>query len=186
MIEAARTLIRERGYNATAFSDVLELSGAPRGSVYFHFPDGKAQLGMEVAAAHAEEQRAIIDRAAEGADSAAAMIESYVNMGRKGMLASDYSRGCGIAPLVTEGPTAASAEVAEASRAAFAGISARLAEHFVAFGLRKKPARELAEAVLAAVEGALITSRALGSPAPFDAARAVLVARAEALSPSAR
>ena len=34
MVQAARQLIRERGYGATAFSDVLELSGAPRGSVY--------------------------------------------------------------------------------------------------------------------------------------------------------
>ena len=47
MVQAARQLIRERGYHATAFSDVLELSGAPRGSVYFHFPGGKTQLAIE-------------------------------------------------------------------------------------------------------------------------------------------
>ena len=64
MVQAARQLIRERGYGATAFSDVLTLSGAPRGSVYFHFPGGKAQLGMEAAEAHAHEQIEIIDRAA--------------------------------------------------------------------------------------------------------------------------
>jgi AcrR family transcriptional regulator len=44
MVQAAKQLMRERGYNATAFSDVLKLSGAPRGSVYFHFPGGKAEL----------------------------------------------------------------------------------------------------------------------------------------------
>ncbi len=51
MVQAAKQLIREGGYGATAFSDVLTLSGAPRGSVYFHFPGGKAQLGMEAAEA---------------------------------------------------------------------------------------------------------------------------------------
>ena len=103
MVQAARQLIRERGYGATAFSDVLTLSGAPRGSVYFHFPGGKAQLGMEAAEAHAHEQVEIIDRAAAEASSAAQLIERYIDLGREGMVAGHYGRGCGVAPLVTEG-----------------------------------------------------------------------------------
>src|SRR6202453_1832910 len=88
MVQAARQLIRERGYHATAFSDVLELSGAPRGSVYFHFPGGKAQLAMEAAAAHAHEQVVIIDEAADSAASASELVALYVNAGREGMVAS--------------------------------------------------------------------------------------------------
>jgi TetR/AcrR family transcriptional regulator, lmrAB and yxaGH operons repressor len=186
MIDAARELIRERGYNTTAFSDVLERSGAPRGSVYFHFPGGKAELGIEAASAHAAEQVEIIDRAADGADSAAAMLAAYLDLARDGMVASGYARGCGIAPLITEGAAAESDEIAATSRRSFAAMSARLAERLAGFGLKKKPAAELAEATLAAVEGALITSRALASPAPFEATRAVLVARAEELAPASR
>ena len=93
MVQAARQLIRERGYGATAFSDVLTLSGAPRGSVYFHFPGGKAQLGMEAAEAHAHEQVTIIDRAADQADSAAQLAELYVDLSREGMVDSNYGRG---------------------------------------------------------------------------------------------
>src|SRR5580698_3478955 len=100
MVQAARQLIRERGYGATAFSDVLTRSGAPRGSVYFHFPGGKAQLGMEAAESHAHEQVQIIDRAAGESSSAAELIERYIDLGRDAMAASDYGRGCGIAPLV--------------------------------------------------------------------------------------
>src|ERR1700749_2149274 len=100
MVQAARQLIRERGYNATALSDVLELSGAPRGSVYFHFPGGKTQLAMEAAEDHAHEQGALIDEAAERAGSARELIEIYIALARDGMVTSDYSRGCGIAPLV--------------------------------------------------------------------------------------
>src|ERR1700753_102285 len=115
MVQAARQLIRERGYGATAFSDVLTLSGAPRGSVYFHFPGGKAQLGMEAAEAHAHEQVEIIDRAAGEAGSAAQLIERYLDLGREGMVASDYSRGCGVAPLVTEAQRKRRASLARAS-----------------------------------------------------------------------
>ena len=44
MIETAAVVMRERGVEATSFSEVLARSGAPRGSIYHHFPGGKAQL----------------------------------------------------------------------------------------------------------------------------------------------
>src|ERR1700751_519120 len=111
MVQAARQLIRERGYGATAFSDVLTLSGAPRGSVYFHFPGGKAQLGMEAADAHPHGQDETLHPAAGEATSAAQFIERYVDLGREGMVAGNYGRGCGVAPLVIEGAAQESAEL---------------------------------------------------------------------------
>src|SRR6201982_2444127 len=111
MVQAPKQLIRERGYGATPVSDVLTLSGAPRGSVYFHFPGGKAQLGMEAAEAHAHEQVEIIDPAAGEARAAAQLSERCVNLGREGMVAADYGRGCGVAPLVTEGAAQESADL---------------------------------------------------------------------------
>jgi hypothetical protein len=33
------------GYAGTSFGDVIERSGAPRGSNYLHFPGGKQRLG---------------------------------------------------------------------------------------------------------------------------------------------
>src|ERR671915_164180 len=47
MIRSAAVLFRQRGVEGTAFSDVLAHSGAPRGSIYHHFPGGKAQLAEE-------------------------------------------------------------------------------------------------------------------------------------------
>src|ERR1700733_1635178 len=143
MVQAARQLIRERGYHATAISDVLERSGGPRGSVYFHFPGGKPQLAVEEADLHAHEQVQYIDRAAEQADSAAGLVEVYHALAREGMVTSDYTRGCGIAPLVTEAAQQESAEVGDASRRGFAAVTDRLAFHFVDFGLDGPSARLL-------------------------------------------
>jgi AcrR family transcriptional regulator len=182
MVQAAKQLIRERGYNATAFSDVLKLSGAPRGSVYFHFPGGKTELATEAATAHAHEQVEIIDRAAEQADSAARLVEIYLDLGRTGMADSDYTRGCGIAPLVNEGAARDSNEVAEASRQSFAEMTDRLTYHFVAFGLERPTARTLANAVIAGVEGAMVTARAQRSTAPYDAVQTALTHYATSVS----
>lgn len=182
MVQAAKQLIRERGYTATAFSDVLTLSGAPRGSVYFHFPGGKAELAKAAAAAHARDQVELIDRAADQATSAAQLVEIYIGLGREGMTASDYTRGCAIAPLITEGVTQDSTDLAEVSRRSFADMVDRLTHHFEAFGLQHPAARTLADAVIAGVEGAMVTSRAQHSPAPYDAVQAVLAAYAASLA----
>src|SRR5919197_1479958 len=47
MIQSAALLFRRQGIEGTSFSDVLEHSGAPRGSIYHHFPGGKSQLAEE-------------------------------------------------------------------------------------------------------------------------------------------
>src|SRR2546423_14603501 len=47
MIVSAALLLREKGLTGTSFGDVIDHSGAPRGSIYHHFPDGKAQLVQE-------------------------------------------------------------------------------------------------------------------------------------------
>jgi TetR/AcrR family transcriptional repressor of lmrAB and yxaGH operons len=180
MVTAARRLIRERGYHATALSDVLELSGAPRGSVYFHFPGGKTQLAAEVAKAYARDQADTIARAAEESDSVVELVRAYVNRARTNLIASDYTQGCTIAPLVLEGAGEPDL-LANAVSAAFSLMMESLAFQFAFFGMRRADARELAEVVVSAVEGALVTARAFRSAAPFDSMLAVLVDRAEQL-----
>ena len=51
MLTAASSLFRARGYEGIGIAELLEKSGAPRGSLYFHFPGGKEQMANEVLAA---------------------------------------------------------------------------------------------------------------------------------------
>src|ERR1700750_1336132 len=44
MIQGAAQLLARHGLQATSFAEVLEHTGAPRGSVYHHFPQGKDQM----------------------------------------------------------------------------------------------------------------------------------------------
>lgn len=182
MVTAARQLIRERGYHATALSDVLELSDAPRGSVYFHFPGGKTQLGAEVAKAYARDQADMIARAAEESDSVAELVTAYVTRARENLIRSNYTEGCTVAPLVLEGATEPDL-LANAVSAAFSLMVESLAFQFAFFGLDRATARELAGVVVSGVEGALVTARAFRSPEPFDSMLAVLVNHAARLGP---
>lgn len=40
-------LFHLKGYHATGLSQILKESGAPKGSLYYHFPNGKEQLALE-------------------------------------------------------------------------------------------------------------------------------------------
>lgn len=181
MVGAARQLIREHGYHSMALSDVVERSAAPRGSVYYHFPQGKVQIVAEAAEAHTREQVDLINQLAGAASTAEDLVRAYVDHARENMRAGDYGRGCAIAPLVIEvGET--SEELGAASRRAFFLIVETLALQFVVRGLDNPGARELAHATVAGVQGAMVTSRALRSPEPFDAIRDAMAGRAHALA----
>lgn len=47
ILNAASRLFHMNGYHATGLSQILKESGAPKGSLYYHFPDGKEQLASE-------------------------------------------------------------------------------------------------------------------------------------------
>ena len=46
-INTASALFANKGYHATGISEILKLSGAPKGSLYYYFPQGKEQLADE-------------------------------------------------------------------------------------------------------------------------------------------
>jgi len=179
MVAAGRRLFREHGYLGTALSEVVTESAAPRGSIYFHFPGGKEELAAEVTFLHVSDRIAHINRAAAAAASAAQLIEIFVGRERDDLVASNYREGCAVAPIVIES-TPASDQLSDATRHAFQDVITTLAARLNEKGLADDRAKQLATNVWASVEGALILSRALRSPEPFDAAIALLTAAADA------
>ena len=77
MVVSAALLIRERGAHATAISDVLEHSGAPRGSAYHYFPGGRTQLLCEAVDYAGEHVAAIITEAKGSLELLDTMIDTY-------------------------------------------------------------------------------------------------------------
>jgi TetR/AcrR family transcriptional repressor of lmrAB and yxaGH operons len=179
MIAAARRLFREHGYLGTALSDVVTESAAPRGSMYFHFPGGKEELATEVTLLHAADAITNINRAAATTRTPAQLIAAFMARERDDLVTSNYREGCALAPIVIES-TPASEQLSDATRRGFQDLISTLAARLTEKNVPHDRALQLATNVWSSVEGALILSRVLRSPEPFDVAIALLTAAAEA------
>jgi hypothetical protein len=84
-----------------------------------------------------------------------------------------------VAPIVIES-TPASVRLTDTTRRGFGDIIATLAARLTEKGIPEDRAPRLAMNAVTAMEGALILSRVLRSPEPFDGAIAELTASAEA------
>ncbi|SFR88878.1 transcriptional regulator, TetR family [Microbacterium sp. cf046] len=163
MIEAAVRLLATHGYQATSFSSVLETSGAPRGSIYHHFPDGKDQLiaaAVEVAGGRAI---ALLD-SLEGEEPAAVTV-AFLQMWRALLVATDMRAGCSVLAVTVAAPTSG---LLETAGAVFTAWRSRLAELFRAGGAEATDAGAFAALLIAASEGAVAIARAERSIRSFD------------------
>src|ERR1700684_3923504 len=69
-LTAAARLFRQQGYHGTALSDILAAAGSPRGSLYFHFPNGKEEIAVAALTYAADSVRQAIAGAAKTSKSA--------------------------------------------------------------------------------------------------------------------
>src|SRR5258706_1074768 len=94
MIEGALRLLATRGLQATSFSEVLALTGAPRGSIYHHFPNGKNEL--VTAALDFTSQRTLQLLETKRGESARAITEFFLELWRKLLVQSQFRAGCAV------------------------------------------------------------------------------------------
>jgi AcrR family transcriptional regulator len=193
MVRSAAALISARGVSATSFSEVLSASGAPRGSIYHHFPDGKRQLAEAAIALTSERVLAAQGRCAGTTPSE--VLECFIDLWRWVVSASGATAGCAVAgvavdtdsrPLADTGtgsaPDRASATgqagpppLMTAVRDAFRSWTDLLAAQLEAVGVPAARAGSIAVSTLAGMEGALILCRAEGNATPLEAVASELL-----------
>jgi len=172
-LAAAAHLFRQQGFHGTALHDVLATSGAPRGSLYFHFPGGKEEIGAAALALAGEVVRQKIAQAADASDSAETFLTGFVSAMAADLEKSGYRDGCPVATTALE--TAAQSDVlAGAARAVFESWEQEIARGLIRFGAKADDAAVAATMILSQVEGALLLARTSRSIAPLRYAEAAV------------
>ncbi len=165
-LAAAAKLFRRQGFHGTTLHDILAASGSPRGSLYFHFPKGKQEIGEAALTLAGEAVRRAIAQVADSSESA----EIFVTRVARGMAAdlekSGFAEGCPIATTALE--TSAQSEVlAAATRGAFQKWEGEIARGLQRFGMKPDKAELTATTVLSQLEGALLLARTYRSLEPM-------------------
>jgi TetR/AcrR family transcriptional regulator, lmrAB and yxaGH operons repressor len=163
MVAGAARLLAQRGLQETSFSEVLELTGAPRGSIYHHFPGGKDQLiasAIDLAGANAI---ALIERSR--GQSAEAVTTHFIGLWREVLVRSNYTAGCSVLAVTI---ATDSSDLLGHAATVFRTWRERLAELLREGGLGNTDAARFAALLIAGTEGAVVLSRAEQSMEPFE------------------
>ena len=164
MIESAAVLFREQGYSGTGFRDVIEHSGAPRGSIYHHFPGGKSELAAETMRYAGEVVAGRMARATRDGDPVGA-LHGYLDWWQHTLESTGFRAGCPVLAVAVE--THDDSAVADAAAAVFTLWESMFAATLRDAGVSRARAASLATLTVAAIEGAVVLCRAERTTQPL-------------------
>jgi TetR/AcrR family transcriptional regulator, lmrAB and yxaGH operons repressor len=168
IVAAALTLFRRQGYAATGLNDIVELSGAPKGSLYHYFPDGKLSIAEAAVRQGGENVTATLRELAKSHKTPAKLVRGYAKLLGKWMAKSRFRDGSPISATLQE-TAPDDKKVTAAGLEAFLAWKVPIMQTLEEAGVSKGRAERLATLVIAALEGSLVQSRVEQSANPIKA-----------------
>ena len=166
IVRSAATLVRERGVHGVGLRQIVAHADGPRGSLQRYFPGGKTQLISEalklVGAEVLDETQSRLAEATTLADAIDAIFAPWHRV----LVESHFTMGCPIAATVID--ASGDDELRREARDLLEQWRDAVRAVLVTYGAQKSTAPDDATVLLAALEGALILSRANQSTAPLD------------------
>ncbi len=153
-------LFQQRGYHGVGLSEILESAGVPKGSLYHHYPNGKADLALAAAEIAATEVLRIIDASFDEAASYRDGVTTYCYKLAKYFDIHEGKIGCPVSATLLGGPD--NAVFRETLSAIYSRWMDRLAEHAVRFGQSAAQADHNARRLFLSLEGSWTLARARG------------------------
>jgi TetR/AcrR family transcriptional repressor of lmrAB and yxaGH operons len=175
MINGAARLLAQKGLQGASFAEVLELTGAPRGSIYHHIPEGKDEL---VSAALDAVSEGTLARLGELERTPAAITDGFLALWSDLLDRARLTMGCAVVAV----SVAATGDLLDHAGAVFSRWTDYLAGLLTEAGVDPAAATDFATMLIAASEGAVIMSRAQRTRAPFDRVSRLLTTEARRLT----
>ena len=164
ILEAAIVLMKQSGLTGAGINQILARSGAPKGSLYHYFPDGKQQIAIEALTLYAERVAAAFERTLSSKKRAADKIRALIRFVADRFEDAEFEQSCA-AGAVTLDLDADVAAIQSVIANAFRSWQDVIARHLP---IRSAARREsFAGLVLSTIEGAYVRGRAEHSKQPF-------------------
>jgi len=169
IVAAAASLFRQRGFNATGMNDIVAESGAPKGSVYHYFPEGKAQIGAAALALAGQTVQAWITALAETEQDPVQFMRVMIENAARALARSDFRNGCPVAAVVLDTPPT-DTRIMQAADDALVLWRQVVERVCMRAGIGQRRAAFVASVAISVFEGALMQARAARDVAPMNAA----------------
>ncbi|RPK10750.1 TetR/AcrR family transcriptional regulator [Priestia endophytica] len=159
IIQTAAYLFQLQGYHATGLNQIIKESGSPRGSVYYHFPNGKEELAIEAVkytGKYIEEQ--LKESMAKSLDPVEA-IQHFISVTANQFNDPEHIEGIPVGLLASE-----TALISEPLRCTCVEVFKNWADIFTGklmqYGYEKEEAEELGMTINSMIEGGIMFSLA--------------------------
>ncbi|MAT41779.1 MAG: TetR family transcriptional regulator [Anaerolineaceae bacterium] len=166
IIQTATDLIENQGYHATGINEIVRESGAPKGSIYYHFPEGKDGITAEAVRfageTVADRIRANLSVKIDPAQSVQTFLETIAHY----VEVSGFRSGGPLTIVASETATT-NENLNQTCREAYDRMRAAFSEIFLANGFSNDRTESLVWMITSATEGAIILSRTYHSGDPL-------------------
>jgi TetR/AcrR family transcriptional repressor of lmrAB and yxaGH operons len=166
IVRSAAELVRERGVHGVGLRQIVAHADAPRGSLQRYFPGGKTQVITEALNLAGAEVLDETESRLLKATTLAEAIDAIFAPWRQVLLESNFTMGCPIAATVSD--ASGDDRLRHHARGLLDQWRDSVQAALVKFGANESTAQDDASVLLAALEGALILSRAKQSTEPLD------------------
>jgi len=167
LLETAIDLMRGVGLAGAGINDLVRESGAPKGSVYHHFPGGKLQIADEALAAYDARVRGLIGETLAGDAAPADKVRALFRVFARRAHGADFRRSCMVGTVGLDLDDSLE-PLRERLAAMLEGWIDEIAGAFDLGSARRT--RAFAGVLLTAIEGAYVRARVEQSPAAFTEA----------------
>lgn len=164
ILEAAIALMKQSGLSGAGINQIVARSGAPKGSMYYYFPEGKQQITSEALTLFAQRVAAAFERVLSSKRKPADKIRALFRFVADRLDEGAYQQSCAAGAVALD-LDAKVAAIQPIIATAFASWQAVVARHLP---IRSRARREsLAGLVISTIEGAYIRGRAERSKNAF-------------------
>jgi AcrR family transcriptional regulator len=176
ILTAAVELMRRKGYGAVGMKDIVEASGAPIGSLYHHFRDGKVQIAREALINAGRAYALLIPSIVDDYTDLGTAIDAVFKQAAQDMAGTGFANMCPVASVAAEVADTVE-ELRETTASVFQYWVDGGSAYFASRGLDPAQARDVTLTLISTLEGAFVLARTLRSTEPLLAAGRALAPR---------
>ncbi|QDG74605.1 TetR/AcrR family transcriptional regulator [Labrenzia sp. PHM005] len=182
IIDTAVTLFRRQGYASTGLNDIVDHSGAPKGSLYHYFPEGKVSIAVAAVEEAGRRVAETLEDLSRKTETTGDLLKAHARLLASWMKQSGFRDGCPITTVLLElAPN--ERLISQAGRKAYSARIGILREQLIADGYTHDRAQRLAQLCTSALQGALIQARIERSGEPIETAASELAEMLESANP---